>query len=504
MRVAMSHIFVSHATADHPIVNKICDELEKKSIQLWVDHRKGIPIGENWTSVIQQAVHTCDAGLLVLSKASAASDWCDKECTRILGLKKPLYIVMIEPMALEEIPIQYANIQYLDQSESLDRLDELVEAIIGKKPLDESDPAVKKIKRITGRIDRTLTAIPLQGRADALAACIDGLREMIVGVGGKGKSRLAAEVALTAEIYNGIVWHYAQTYYTADDLLANLREHLGLEAAADERVIMKKLREDKTLLVVDNAESITNESRMVYVEVLENAFDQGSGVLITTKERWGNLDPAKVVPLDELSLRDAEALVLEMGRVYGVTADLSVRASEIAAEARKHPRLIETAVKQTLNLPLKQVLSNLRDLKGDDFEKAMKKMIGVSFTAMIEKAGDAPMCALRRLSVTRGGFTYEAAMSLCVKPQNASNADDSAEETMLADEEMLQTVLATLADWQFCRLGSDDRYRLDPLAAEVAERELMERMMTPNPYHMHYKYYTSLAYKVYDANYSPK
>ncbi len=116
--------------------------------------------------------------------------------------------------------------------------------------------------------------IPMSGRdADlqqVIAHLAGGYVTSILGVGGLGKSRLAAEVVLRDEWADGAVWHVASDYSTADDALALLREHLALPTTASRADVLHAVRAHKTLVVIDNAESVTDARLTAYVALVND------------------------------------------------------------------------------------------------------------------------------------------------------------------------------------------------------------------------------------------
>ncbi len=47
----MSHVFISHATKDDAVVDKIFDALDKAGIDTWVDHKRLKP-SDDWETGI--------------------------------------------------------------------------------------------------------------------------------------------------------------------------------------------------------------------------------------------------------------------------------------------------------------------------------------------------------------------------------------------------------------------------------------------------------------------
>lgn len=168
----------------------------------------------------------------------------------------------------------------------------------------------------------------------------------IDGIGGIGKSALAQEAAYSlcegygnlpeAERFEAIVWVSAKrSYLTADgilerrqafrtlsDVYAALAQVLDFPAitrarAEEQRVIVEQvLSEQRTLLILDNLETVDDEDLMVFLRELPNP----TKALVTTRHR---IDVAHPVRLTGMPHQDALALIEQEAarKEVEVTAD---------------------------------------------------------------------------------------------------------------------------------------------------------------------------------------
>ncbi len=263
----MSHIFVSHATADDARVSAIHNALQAAGIEAWVDHEDAIGPGDNWFNQIQTALNTCRAGLFILSRSSKDNGNCLAEVISLLTLKGEgnFYVALIQPLAKEEFPWRLRTLQYVDLTGGDEALPELIAALQASRPLD---PAVAKVsRRVTGshRIDSVHRDVPIIGRTAEIARVRAELRNapvMLVSVGGRGKTRLAVALAYGSDDVSGAVWHSAaDETAVADEVIGLLRGHFQLEDAAKREAVLHMLRSQATLVVIDNAESIPPDRR---------------------------------------------------------------------------------------------------------------------------------------------------------------------------------------------------------------------------------------------------
>jgi hypothetical protein len=130
----MPKIFLSHSTEDNDTTTIIADTLRQAGFDVWVDF-ENIGDGARWLREIQNGIDDCDAVVVILSKASRQSEWVEKECLYTFGLKKPIFIALIEDVLL---PLHLVNIQYTDCRQHLaDGMTDLVEALRHRLGSDE-------------------------------------------------------------------------------------------------------------------------------------------------------------------------------------------------------------------------------------------------------------------------------------------------------------------------------------------------------------------------------
>src|SRR5262249_31837554 len=143
-----------------------------------------------------------------------------------------------------DFPYRLGIIQYVNLARDFDAGIRALTAAIRGEELPAGAP-VTTLRPVTGKIDRRLTTIPISGR-DADLAEIKRLLKTgptaILGVGGLGKSRLAAEILQTSDAIDGAIWHTASDISRAEEVLELLREHFNLDPATSRSDTLAKLR----------------------------------------------------------------------------------------------------------------------------------------------------------------------------------------------------------------------------------------------------------------------
>jgi hypothetical protein len=126
-------VFISYSHSDKDFVNKLAAQLAKNRIHIWVDTWE-LRVGDSLLSKIQQAIQQASALLVVLSKASTASEWCKKELNAGLIRELEEKRVVVLPLLLEEcdIPIFLRDKLFADfRSNYDDGFRKVLEAVAG-------------------------------------------------------------------------------------------------------------------------------------------------------------------------------------------------------------------------------------------------------------------------------------------------------------------------------------------------------------------------------------
>lgn len=133
------HLFISHADTDNMIADRLVMGLESLDVQTWVDHKQLKP-SHHWEQEIQNALNTSWGGLLVISRDALESMQCNGERQFFLRKyqrqEKELFIVLIEPFKLDELPYSLSVVQFIDLSTDFKTgLNKLLKAIKEKAPI---------------------------------------------------------------------------------------------------------------------------------------------------------------------------------------------------------------------------------------------------------------------------------------------------------------------------------------------------------------------------------
>jgi hypothetical protein len=106
-------IFISYARADSPVVKPICDDLEKRGQELWIDTAE-IAAGENWAGEIVRAIKSVSGVAVMCSQAAFESDHVKRELYLADRYKRRIVPVFLEDASIpEDFEYFFAGVQWL-------------------------------------------------------------------------------------------------------------------------------------------------------------------------------------------------------------------------------------------------------------------------------------------------------------------------------------------------------------------------------------------------------
>jgi tetratricopeptide (TPR) repeat protein len=479
-------IFISHSTADDAQIDKIALAIEAAGHVVWVDHRNGItPNDRNWDRAIRFGIQNADVGVFVMTETALQSDICGSECLLIRELNKPLYVLRLEACQPANIWLYIKQIQYADL---VDNFDAGIHALI-QSVTDENakNLPTQFLAQFTGRetMRQHLPFLnnPLRGRdtdVREVQKLLGGHTTQVIGVGGLGKSRLCAEIALAYP--QGAVWHRCSSVSRSYEVTHLLREFANMPPESDWEDVLAQVAQTKPLVVIDNAEDVApnTETRTDYVALMNQLTAHHIPILLTSRMAWDELKPRKTyspVPFDE---KIATQLALDFASSQELTIT-QAQARELAIGGRLHPRLIEFAVGQLHETPHAVVIKRLGTLVHADIQAALDEMITKTLDQMRDEApnGTHAYDLIHNLTWLRGSFEMDVITAL--KPSH------------ITDEDMLIDTLKTLRRYQFIRYDAvTGRYRLAELV-----REALGAPQNPNLFNTYADFYIARAGQIF-------
>lgn len=314
-------------------------------------------------------------------------------------------------------------------------------------------------------------------RQEAFDEVVDGLRQrsaavLIVGMGGNGKTSLAREVAAhclqeteTAPRFDAAVWVSDKdspgttNLSTVLDTIARTLDYPGFTQFAHEEKryeVEQLLRRQQVLLIIDNAETITDGALFTWLLRLP----EPSKAVITTRE-YHRLFRRNSTPVELRGMSDAEAGTLlhqrlELLRIAHLVHDEAQLAPLLAATGG-NPKAI-TMVAGLLKYerrPLQQIVDDLYAARGELFDDLFSRA-----WALLDEAG-------RRMLMVMTFFPDSASSEALGATADVRGFDFDRAVERLTD--------LSLLDVQQVDLMSEPRYVLHPLVRAFAVARLAEQ-----------------------------
>lgn len=142
-----THVFISHSSRDNSFVDELAAGLRGAGLKVWLDNQQ-LPDGARWVREIQQAVESCGAFVVVMSRAARESEWVERETLLALQLRKPLFIAQIDdvPLPLHLVNRQSTSFRSPDQKARMSLLAQTIrEALLTAGGQQETLPLLPPV-----------------------------------------------------------------------------------------------------------------------------------------------------------------------------------------------------------------------------------------------------------------------------------------------------------------------------------------------------------------------
>ena len=371
--------------------------------------------------------------------------------------------------------------------------------------LQEQFPALRGLEATPSNIPQQVTLFV--GRERELAELHQLLPRTrlltLLGTGGIGKTRLALQVAseLTGQFRDG-VWFVDFSALDDPGLVAHALAHAwGLTEVPGTplmETICQHARTQQTLLILDNCEHVLAEC----VRLVDRLLHAGPElrIIVTSREALRAageqtytlpplLLPDRHADLETLCRSDAVRLFADRARLrqpdFVVTAEHAAAVWTICARLDGIPLALELAAARVGAFSVERIAARLGDrfallARGDRTamprQQTLKALIDWSYDLLdaVEKI------LLARLSVFAGGWTLDAAESVCVFTTLSST------EVVDGLDRLVQKSLVTLH-------ASEDRYRYLESIHDYAANRLLELGETEALRELHHAYFLDIA-----------
>jgi len=251
----MAHqVFISYASSDYQVVEKIYHALAAKNIRCWWD-RRDIQPGDKWPKELASALEQAKVVILVFSAHTNQSEWVEREINHALNKKKTIIVFRVKDVPpLGVFDLLKSNYQWLDAFTPplQDHIDKLAAAVQDHLKIPPVPPS-------RGLLANPFTeSIAIQdparfiGRAAELRRLLDLLQGGSVSLQGDlkiGKSSLLRHLARNwqGQVIGPLDCHSLQD---RDDFYEQLAEALALDNHSW-KTIRKALNKSNVLFLLD-------------------------------------------------------------------------------------------------------------------------------------------------------------------------------------------------------------------------------------------------------------
>jgi non-specific serine/threonine protein kinase len=405
-----------------------------------------------------------------------------------------------------------------DRSRNLTR----AETLPGTNTADASGKSTQPSPAASRPSNLTQELTSLIGRESEIDDIIDLLRSSdapivtLTGIGGTGKTRLARAVARAAlpDFQDGVFFVDLSSIVNPELVLPTIASALGIDEARGRpfvEVIRQNIANKKILLVIDNFEQLLSAaSQMSELDVASPDLR----ILLTSRELL-NLSREVEFPVQPLAtpskgaskkkgndyveqIRSVESIRLFVDRAKHADPEFELQPAnadsiaKICSELEGLPLAIELAAARTKILSPEQIVQKLenrlslltrgpRDLP--DRQRTMRGAVEWSYD-LLDNDEKRVFCGL---SVFAGGFTLEAAESVCQSDRPWSRGESVIDIVTSLVEKNLVTSRSTSS--------GDRRFRMLEVVREFAH-ERLEAEDDAQPTHLrHAHYFLELAEK---------
>jgi hypothetical protein len=102
-------VFLSHSFQDEAVYSTLRLALNAEGIKLW--DRESISVGESLSDQLQEAIRSCNTCVLIATRRSVESAWCNAEIGAFWGSGKKVILFMVDPDLAESVlPPQFKGI----------------------------------------------------------------------------------------------------------------------------------------------------------------------------------------------------------------------------------------------------------------------------------------------------------------------------------------------------------------------------------------------------------
>ena len=145
-------IFISYSSKDASLANKLVSYVEEHGYNCWIAPRD-ITSGEDYTDLINNAIKSCMAVIIIVSDKSIRSQWVKKELTTAVSYNKKLIPFKIQNVVLDGgLEFILNNVQWIDASSNMtSHFPDIIEGLRYVQPANPTMTVAQSTSRNKGK-----------------------------------------------------------------------------------------------------------------------------------------------------------------------------------------------------------------------------------------------------------------------------------------------------------------------------------------------------------------
>ncbi|TAF04281.1 MAG: TIR domain-containing protein [Nostocales cyanobacterium] len=109
----MTQVFLSYSEKERSFMEKLAKTLMRESFTVWTN-KTDIKSGADFVEAIYRGIEEADNFVILMSRASLASEYCQQEYSSALSLNKRIIPLLIEDIDVNLIPSELASLQFIN------------------------------------------------------------------------------------------------------------------------------------------------------------------------------------------------------------------------------------------------------------------------------------------------------------------------------------------------------------------------------------------------------
>lgn len=113
----MTQVFLSYSEQERDVMHKVIQSLMREGFTVWTN-KTDIKTGQDFQTMIDRGIEEADNLVFLMSPASLASEYCQKELALARQYNKRIIPLLIAPVELERVPPELRSLQFINLTDN--------------------------------------------------------------------------------------------------------------------------------------------------------------------------------------------------------------------------------------------------------------------------------------------------------------------------------------------------------------------------------------------------